>query len=255
MSKPRILVIDIETSAMVVDVFGLRDQNIGLNQIQKDWRIISFAAKWLGSDKVTHMDTRKLPERALLKVIWHMFDMADYVVGQNSISFDTKKINARLIVHGFKPPSGYRQIDTVRLARKHFGFTSNKLEYLSKNLNEKFKKLDHNEFPGYALWAAVRDGNKRAWDVMKQYNIFDVLATEELYNILLPWEPSINFNVHTEILVNKCRCGSYKLTKNGCRYTGVGKYQSYRCMSCGGITHSKVNLLTKSKRDSLRKVG
>ena len=49
---PKILLFDIETSPLEVYTFGLFDQNIGLNQIIKDWSVLSFSAKWAGSSEV-----------------------------------------------------------------------------------------------------------------------------------------------------------------------------------------------------------
>ena len=43
-----ILLLDIETSPVVAWVWGLRDQNVGLNMIKEDWYVLSWAAKWLG---------------------------------------------------------------------------------------------------------------------------------------------------------------------------------------------------------------
>ena len=56
--KPRILVLDIETSYLEARVWGLWNNNVALNQIIKDWSILSFAAKWLDEDEIFYMDTR-----------------------------------------------------------------------------------------------------------------------------------------------------------------------------------------------------
>ena len=84
--------------------------------------------------------------------MWKLLDEADIVIGQNSKAFDIKKLNARFIIHGMQPPSSYRQIDTKILAKKHFNFTSNKLEYLSDKLNVKYKKQTKRKFSGFEMW-------------------------------------------------------------------------------------------------------
>lgn len=48
MSKPKVLILDIETSPLEVYTWGIWEQNISLNQIKKDWNIIAWCAKWLG---------------------------------------------------------------------------------------------------------------------------------------------------------------------------------------------------------------
>ena len=135
--KPKILIIDIETSPIIARVWGLWDNNVALNQIVKDWSIISFAAKWLDEKKIYQEDVEKQSERTVISEIWHLLDKSDIVIGQNSKKFDLKKINAKFIEYGFQPPSSYQQIDVLSLAKKYFALTSNKLEYVSKKFNKK----------------------------------------------------------------------------------------------------------------------
>ncbi len=131
--------------------------------------------------------------------------------------------------------------------------TSNKLEYLTDKLCTKYKKTKSKKFSGFDLWKACLSGNQAAWKEMEKYNKFDVLSLEELYNKLIPWDNSINFNVYHEALNNVCKCGSTEFRNKGYRYTNVGKYARYRCKQCGAETQSRENLLTKEKRKSLRK--
>lgn len=254
--KPRILIIDIETSPLITYTWGLFDQNIGLNQIHTDWHLLSYSAKYLDEKKIYYDDQRNAKDitndKKLLEGIWKLIDESDIIIGQNSKSFDIKKLNARFIFHGMNPPSSYRQIDTLRLAKKHFGFTSNKLEYMSKKLCNKYKKLSHKKFSGFELWKECLAGNKEAWDEMKKYNQYDVLSTEELYNKLKSWDNSIDFNVYEDGIVNSCKCGSNTFKKNGLFYSNNGKYQRYKCTKCSSETRSKQNLLSKEKRASLR---
>ena len=42
-TKPKILFLDIETCPIIADVWKLWDNNVGLNQIIKDWSIIAWA--------------------------------------------------------------------------------------------------------------------------------------------------------------------------------------------------------------------
>lgn len=245
--KPKILIIDIETSPIEAYVWGLWDNNVALNQITKDWKIISWAAKWLDEKFTFQDDTKNRTEKDILKGLWRLLDAADIVVGQNSKQFDVKKINARFIQHGMKPPSSFQQIDTKLLAKKHFGFTSNSLEYMSDKLCTKYKKLKHKKFPGMELWTECLKGNNKAWKAMAQYNIFDVLATEELYKKLAPWGVGINFNVYYGDKDATCTCGSTKFGKNGYAYTATGKFQRFYCKKCGAELRSRQNLNKANK--------
>ena len=58
MSKPRILLIDIETAPLLSYTWGTWDQNIGLNQIEQDTYILSWAAKWYDGSGVMYKDQR-----------------------------------------------------------------------------------------------------------------------------------------------------------------------------------------------------
>ena len=255
--RPKVLIFDIETAPIMSYVWRLWDQNVGLNQIEEDWHIMSWSAKWLDDapSKVMYQDQRNAPniedDKDLLVDIWNLLDEADIVITQNGKSFDQKKLNARFIINGFQPPSSYRHIDTKVIAKKQFGFTSNKLEYMSDKLCTKYKKLKHGKFPGFELWSECMKGNQEAWKEMEKYNKYDVLALEELYEKLIPWDNSINFSLYHNENRHVCKCGHDKFNKNGFYYTSSSKFQKYKCKKCGHETRDKVNLFSKEKRKSL----
>lgn len=188
----RVLILDIETRSLVVKTWGLFDQNIGLNQVIEDGGILSWSAKWIGESKVHYKDVKgdKSKEKEMLAPLWDLMDQADIVIGQNSNSFDIKKLNAKFLEYKLGCPSEYKKIDTLRMARKHYGFLSNKLEYLSKKLCT-IKKLAHSKFPGFSLWDECEKGNKEAWKEMKIYNMADVEATEELFLKLAEFDKTV----------------------------------------------------------------
>jgi len=254
---PRVLVYDIETAPILAYVWGLWENNVSLNQIESDWYVLSWSAKWLGEKKVMYDDNRNAKniedDKRLLKGIWKLLDEADIVITQNGISFDTKKLNARFILNGFKPPSSYKHIDTKRIAKKNFAFTSTKLEYMTGKLCKKAKKSTHGKFPGFSLWTACLAGNKAAWKEMEKYNKLDVISLEELYYKLQPWDSTVDFNLYHDGVANTCRCGSEEFSKNGFCFTSTGKYQRYICKACGHETRSKDNLFDKQKRKALRR--
>jgi hypothetical protein len=256
-SKPKILVFDIETAPILGHVWGLWDQNIGVNQIQQDWHVLAWAAKWLGdpASKIMYMDQRNAKpienDKKILQGIWDLLDQADIVVTQNGKSFDEKKLNARFVIQGFKPPSSYKHIDTKQIAKRKFAFTSNRLEYMTNQLCTKYRKQKHNKFAGHELWSECLKGNKKAWKEMEKYNKYDVLSLEELYLKLQPWDTSVNFNLYTDNPDMRCNCGSTRLNKNGFCYGKVGKYQRYSCADCGAEIKSRINLFSKEKKASL----
>jgi len=259
MNKPKILVLDIETAPILGSVWALWDQNVGLNQIERDWFILSFAAKWLDepASKIIYRDQRKSKnienDKALLKEVWKLMDESDIILTQNGRRFDTRKLNARFVLNGMKPPSPYKQIDTLVIAKKHFALTSNKLEYMTNKLCVKYKKLKHAKFSGFELWKECLNGNQEAWKEMELYNKNDILSLEELYHILAPWDNSINFNLYNNSDSFTCNCGSEDVTMRGYAYTAAGKFARFVCKKCGTWSRSGKNLFSKDKKESLRR--
>jgi len=254
-SRPRVLLLDIETAPLEVYCWGLFDQNIGLNQIIQDWSMLCWSAKWLGEKKMMYEDLSKSRnvrnDKRIVRKLWHLVNEADIIVGQNGKRFDTRKMSARFILLGMDPPSSYRQIDTLQIARKHFGFTSNKLEYLSENICTKYKKKVKRKFPGFSLWSECLKGNKVAWAEMAEYNKLDVLALEELLEKFFAWDNTINFGVYTDNIVSGCvKCGG-RQKRNGYHYSEAGKYQRFKCIVCKKEVRSGHNMLTPEKRRSL----
>lgn len=230
--KLKVLVLDIETSFMRGRFWRPGEQYIRHDQIEYDWHLMSWAAKWLNEKPVFYMDQRNKRDisndKQIAKGIWKLIDQADILVYQNGDAFDRKKLNSRFLTHGLQPPSSYRTADTLKLSRKHFGHSSNSLDYVSQNFNKKYKKLKHKDFPGEDLWLECEAGNIRAWNEMKKYNINDILATEEYYLRLQPWDSSVLIT-----LDDKCSCGAKKWMKNGYRYTNAKTYQRLQCKACG----------------------
>lgn len=255
---PRVLLLDCETAPIIGHVWGLWENNVALNQIVKDWHLLSWSAKWLDdpADKIMYMDQRKAKkiedDSRILKAMWKLLDQADVIITHNGKSFDAKKLNARFVFHGFAPPSGYKHIDTKQIASKHFGFTSNKLEYLADKLNVKYKKIKHAKFPGHELWRECLAGNEEAWNQMELYNKYDVLVLEELYNKLIPWDGGVNYNVYLDEPIDDCHLCGGSMAKKGFAYTQVGKYQRYKCTDCGAQTRGRENLLSAEKKKSIR---
>jgi hypothetical protein len=254
---PKVLLFDIETAPILGYVWGLWENNLSLNQINSDWHLLAWSAKWLGesASKIMYMDQRRArnveDDSKILKGIWKLLDEADIVITQNGKAFDEKKLNARFILNGMKPPSSYRHIDTKRIASRKFAFTSNKLEYMTDKLCTKYKKSKHSKFSGFELWSECLKGNLKAWKEMEHYNKYDVLSLEELYTRLKPWDSSINFDVYFDATKSVCACGSRDFKKNGFKYTNIGKYQRFECKKCGSEARDRINLVSKEKRASL----
>lgn len=247
---PKVLFLDIETSPIFAAMWSMWQQGVGLNQIESDWIILSFCAKWSHSEEVIYKDLRgKVGEEddsELAEDLFNLLNEADVVVAHNGRKFDVKKINARLLMNGFPKPSPFKIVDTLEIAKKQFAFTSNKLEYLTDKLCET-KKSKHAKFSGYQLWAECLKDNFEAWDEMREYNQLDVLSLEELYYVLSSWSNVIpNDALYVDSILDMSEWEKY-----GFYYTSLGKYQVYRHKKTGVQRRSRVNLLPKEQRETL----
>lgn len=244
LNNQRVLVVDIETSPLLVYVWSLKDQYVGLNQMVKDWHIMAWSAKWLGepASAIRYYDLRHHKpgdDMPILRPLWHLLNQADIVITQNGKAFDAKKINARFMLLGIKPPSPYKHLDTYLIAKNAASFTSHSLEYLSERFCKKYKKLSHGKFPGLSLWIECLKGNIKAWDEMKEYNIHDVLATEEFYENIKAWAPeSAPRPFRSDKISALCgTCGEKgKMTRRGSSFKNTCKYQRWQCQVCGRWT-------------------
>ena len=139
--KPKILMFDVETLPIEAFVWSIWQDSVNLDMVIKDWSILGWAAKWYGEDEIFYADVRNQKDlrndKTILEKLHKLLDEADFVVGHNSDAFDIKKVNARFAHHGMKPPRSYKRVDTKKLAKKHFEFTSNKLSHLTDKFCKK----------------------------------------------------------------------------------------------------------------------
>jgi hypothetical protein len=253
----KILILDIETSLMEGYFFQPKTEYIRYEQVKKDWFVLSWAAKWRGSKEVFYEDQRHRRDvsndKPLLKGIWKLLDEADIIITKNGKRFDKKKLWARFAINGMGKPSSFQHIDVEKIMRSEFGFTYNSLEYAADNLCTKYKKLKSRVFQGIDLWIQCANKNQKAFQEMEKYNKHDVLATEELFEVLSPWKESVNFSLYYPDEANVCICGSREFIKKGYALTETGRYQRYRCKNCKQERRGKDNTLSKEKRASMLK--
>ena len=253
----RVLVLDIETAPASAYHWRRWKENIGKKQVISEGYIITWAAKWLGSEDVMFA---KLPDfedtfansqaddSALVGQLHALLEEADFVIAHNGRKFDLPTINARLLVNGYNPPHPYKIIDTLDIAKKAFKFPSNSLASLAIYLGVELRKLDTG---GFDLWTDVIANKPQAWADMMEYNIYDVLVLEQVYMKLRPWyttHPAMQLLNSSDILRCTC-CGSHNVVPTGkFFYTNVSKFDTYACGDCGKMNRGRVNKLDKAQR-------
>jgi rubredoxin len=208
-----------------------------LIDLKSSWYILCFAYKWAGDKKVS---TVALPDfksfkrdreddSRLVRALHRLYDEADVIIAHNGDRFDLKKSNARFVKHGLPPPSPYKSIDTLKIARSRFAFLSNKLNDLGAYLGLG-RKLPHT---GFHLWKSCMTGHAKAWRRMRAYNARDVILLERVYDRLKPWASS-----HPNLAAISEReccpvCQSHKIQQRGYNVAKTKKTQRWHCTSCG----------------------
>lgn len=236
----KVLFWDIETSHNIGAHFGLYDQNINYTDILQEWFIISVAWKWQGEKKVHSVNVEhdtyegdfnsswtEWSDYDVVKRLHEVLSEADVVVHHNGDDFDIKKFNARAIFHGLTPIPPLKTIDTLKIARKFFKFTSNRLDYLGQFLSLG-KKMDTPK----GLWLSVLKGNIEAVNTMVKYNKQDVILLEKVFDKFAPYVN--NDRVVPKTRSGKCdTCGSTSYQQQGWRITKTHKYPRFKCNCCG----------------------
>lgn len=253
---PNVLILDIETAPTQAYVWRMFKENIGHNQVEEDWYMLSCAAKWLGSDDVFYWDCKDDlgNDRSVLAPLWALLDKADWVITHNGDRFDIPKIRSRMIINKMPPFSPVKSIDTCKAAKKAFGFTRNTLEYLTETLCPETCKSSHKKFPGFSLWRECLAGNEEAWEEMKEYNKQDVISLEALYYKLRPWIPQHpNFSLYVSDTDASCNCCGGKDLElwHTKAYTSLSEFDLYRCCSCGTFKRGRKNNLPKEKMQNV----
>jgi DNA polymerase elongation subunit (family B) len=234
-SGARVLLLDIETFPIIAAVWNLFEANAVW--VESDTFLACFSAQWYGEKTKTYAlpdyhGFRKYTDKddkPLLADLFSLLSEAQVVVAHNGDAFDIKKINARLKIHGFSPPSPFKTYDTLKEARKTFKFDSNKLDNLGRALGVG-RKIPNT---GAALWRGCRDGDSKSWAQMVRYCKQDVDLLSRVYTELKPWSRSHpNLTMFGE--QSGCPvCESVKVQRRGWNIAKTRKTPRFQCGECG----------------------
>lgn len=230
--QPRILLIDIETRPMVAEIWGLRDQNVGLNQIREFGGVLCFGALWFGQKKMQFYSDWRHGHEEMIDHAHRLFQEADAICGYNSDRFDIRKLQAEFAPRGLivKPTAS---IDVYKVVKQKFFWDSHKLDHVANMLGVG-RKITHE---GHGLWSKVLQGDEKAQRLMERYCKQDVRLLERVYERLRPW--MTNHPKLTEDRGACHKCGSTNLTSQGWKPTVNYRVQSLRCSDCGGWQQGK----------------
>lgn len=216
---PRILSFDIETDGT-------------LNFKSDSNFVVIFGYKWMDEPEAhaIHMTRKEIldfNDKPLLEKASKIIEQADILVGHFASVFDRRFIQGRLLIHHLPPIPPTRLRDTCMILRSVANFKSNTLRAACQTLGLKHQKLD-NGWP--TAWFKVMRGDMQAVKEMVEYCKGDVLAVEDLYKTLLPFD-----NAHPRMVMDRTKCpidGS-DVVYRGYAYVGTNRYRRFKCVSCG----------------------
>lgn len=237
-NKSEIIFIDTEIAYMKFVDFSLKNYGyISPDNILQDWNIYCMAWKFLDSSRIYSacVDIKDpTNDKEICKEFREVLQDTKLVIGHNLDKFDIKKFNTRLIYHSL-PPIDHKilTLDTYKVAKKHFNFSSNKLDYLAKFLGIG-SKMKH---PGNPWYSLITNPTQEVLDHMVKYCKYDVSPLLE--GVYLKMRPYIDHPDLTEREKDEAwictHCSSQDTQKRGFRMAKMGrKYQRFACMDCGG---------------------
>ena len=248
----KVLTFDIENAPNQVYSWGMFKQNHTIDQIVESGRVFGFGGKWYHEAKPFFYGEGNLTHEEVIAKSHEELNKADILISFNGISFDLPHMNKEFLKVGLPPVKPSKHVDLLRVVRKQFNLTSNKLDYVAQFLGLGSKT----KHTGFELWKDCMAGDAKAWALMEKYCKQDVALTESVYNALRPWIPN---HPHLGVWLgenNVCpNCGSeIDLTKpvdDSRAVAQVTAYNLYQC-ACGhwvrgtGIASEK--LYTRSAR-------
>lgn len=207
-----------------------------------EWpRTICAAWQFYGNKRVEFASEWDDGRDTMLRRIWDAYDQTDVLYGHNVDRFDTRNLNAEWLTLGLNPPSPFQILDTLKEARKTFGFESNTLASLTDRTGVATKT---DKYSVEMARGAVA-GDKAKQRQIKAYNVGDIHASREFVDRLRGWIPSHPHNLIGTIDDRPTcnQCWGDNLEPNGIKLAKQISYRLYRCRDCGanvqGTRHAR----------------
>lgn len=241
-----VLTLDIERlpgsfTADFWDMNSHKDRRIHPSTVTEWPRTICVAWRFYGDTRTQFTSEWDDGREGMLRKVWDVYDQADIVYGHNVDRFDTKNLNAEWLTLGMCPPSPFKVVDTLKEARKTFGFESNTLASLTERLGIDTKT------DKYTIQMA-RDavaGDVKAQRKLKAYNVGDIAASEAFVDRLRGWITSHPHNLMgmADDRPTCNQCWGDNLERNGTKLAQQIAYTLWRCSDCGanvqGLRHNR----------------
>jgi len=190
-AKGKVMVYDIETSLVKASLWGTGKTYIRHDQLddgpEGETRIISISWKYIGEDEVYALTWDDGCDKKMMQEFMAYYNRCEMVIGQNNNSFDNKIVKARAAKHRLFINRFVKSFDIYRKAKSVFKLQSYSMKYMAVYFGLT-PKLGHE---GIRMWKMIQWGTdeQKAEYLAKmvEYNIGDIVTTEELYMTLRPY--------------------------------------------------------------------
>jgi hypothetical protein len=228
-SKPKILLLDIETIPGKAYIWNMWDDRVPLERLIEPGRSVCAALKWHREKGITFVAEWNVGRKAMLQTVRDMMAEADAVVTFNGDKFDFQVLEGEFISEGIKPAPPITSIDLYKKVRG-LRYMSGKMEYVLPYLDIGTKM----KTGGFSLWRGVMAGDPKAQARMELYNKQDTRKLGPLYERLKPYMKN-----HPHLREGKPQacpvCGDDHVQHRGYRRTRTMRVERLQCQSatCG----------------------
>lgn len=239
MVDAKFLFYDTEVSRAVVEGYGNKWEFKVVKFVRPQY-LMCYAYKWLGDKKTTFVGRHDFKTyNEFVQSLVNLLNEANVVIAHNAIKFDNKMSNTFFVTEKILPPSPFKTIDTLQVARSVFKFPSNSLNDLAEflGLGSK-KKITYADLEDDYMTDNPSERTKRH---MRLYTIKDVDLLEQIYLIERPY---MKTHPNMAALLRKpfacTRCGSSNLQSRGEKTFGTGTFHYYSCNDCGAYPRDRI---------------
>jgi DNA-directed RNA polymerase subunit RPC12/RpoP len=237
----RVLVFDIETAPRLAYTWGVWKQDVAPVQLASESFMLSWAAKWedehkVHSDVLTSDEALEEGDGRIVQSLADMVRAADVVVAHNGDRFDLPVLNTRLIALKLEPVGKVVSVDTLKIAKRSFRFTYNRLGYLADFLGHDSKS------PMTMMdWIRAIKGDDKALRKMDRYCRRDVRVLEKVWHDLRQYAEGLPRMVDAvREMQHACpHCGHHGLMPDGWHRTKASNFARYKCSRCGKQCRSR----------------
>ncbi len=229
---PQICYWDLETAPAVAFYWGGGMHEQEIIKIIRPWYILCASVKWQHEKKVHTYKLTDYPnfkknihdDSAIVRELHGILSRASCIIAHNGQRFDERKLRARFLIHGIKPPAWPKSIDTLKIARSQFALPSNRLTDLGFILGLGGKRPT----TGFPLWERCVNGDRAAFNEMGLYCGRDVELLEQVAERIVPYAK----NLPDLTGVGCPSCHSMRIQQRGMASIKSRKHR-FACMSCG----------------------